>query len=167
MNNNSPKKTGGLTARINRTEKKGSLSSLKIVRSSAKSAEYVFPKPKLVPAGKYRSKIVDILESVTKNGDEAIDIHYDFDDGVHRYRIKMRYPVESSHFETLCDALINAGIPENSSIKNAVNVEEAEGVEGIGGKAAVERIVGVRANENVTIREVADYQGVIKLTSRV
>ena len=121
------KKTGGLTAKINRTEKsahKGSLSNLKIVRGSAKSAEYAFPKPKLVPAGKYHSKIVDILESVTKNGDEAIDVHYEFDDGVHRYRIKMRYPVESTHFEALCDALIDAGVPENTSIKKAVGIEE-------------------------------------------
>ena len=125
--NSNQKKTGGLAARVNRSEKsasKGSLSNLRIVRGSAKSAEYAFPKPKLVPAGQYRSKIVDILESVTKNGDEAIDVHYDFDDGVHRYRIKMRYPVESSHFEALCDALIEAGIPENASIKKAVGIEE-------------------------------------------
>ena len=125
--NSNQKKTGGLTAKINRTEKsahKGSLSNLKIVRGSAKTAEYAFPKPKLVPAGKYRSKIVDILESVTKNGDEAIDVHYEFDDGVHRYRIKMRYPVESTHFEALCDALIDAGVPENASIKKAIGVEE-------------------------------------------
>ena len=88
MNNNSQKKPGGLTARINRSEKsasKGSLSSLKIVRGSSKTSEYIFPKPKLIPAGKYRSKIVDIKESVTQNGDEAIDVHYDFDDGVHRF----------------------------------------------------------------------------------
>lgn len=127
MNNNSLKKTGGLTARINRTEKnapKGSLTNLKIVRGSSKAAEYSFPKPKLIPAGKYRSKIVEILESVTKNGDEAIDVHYDFDDGVHHYRIKMRYPVESSHFEALCGALIDAGVPENTSIKKAIGVQE-------------------------------------------
>lgn len=125
--NSNQKKTGGLAARVNRSEKsasKGSLSNLRIVRGSAKSAEYAFPKPKLVPAGQYRSKIVDILESVTKNGDEAIDVHYDFDDGVHRYRIKMRYPVESSHFEALCDALIDAGVPENTNIKKAIGVEE-------------------------------------------
>ena len=125
--NSNQKKTGGLAARVNRSEKnvsKGSLSNLRIVRGSAKSAEYAFPKPKLVPAGQYRSKIVDILESTTKQGEDAVDVHYDFTSGSHLYRVKMRYPLTSSHFDVLCDALINAGIPENSSIKNAVNVEE-------------------------------------------
>lgn len=125
--NSNQKKTGGLAARINRSEKsasKNSLSNLRIVRGSAKSAEYVFPKPKLIPAGQYRSQIVDILESVTKNGDEAVDVHYHFENGANIYRVKMRYPVESSHFEALCDALIDAGVPENASIKKAVGVEE-------------------------------------------
>ena len=127
MYSNNQKKTGGLTAGLNRSSRganKGSLSNLKIVRGSAKSVEYVFPKRKLVPAGKYHTKIVDVLESVTKNGDQAIDVHYDFDDGAHRYHIKMRYPLESSHFEALCEALINAGVPENANITRAVDVEE-------------------------------------------
>jgi hypothetical protein len=121
------KKTGGLTAKLNRTEKsisKGSLSNLKIVRSSPKSVDYAFPKPKLIPKGQYRSKIVDIFESTTKQGDDAVDVHYEFTNGNQRYRVKMRYPVESSHFEALCDALIDAGVPENASIKKAIGVEE-------------------------------------------
>lgn len=120
-------KTGGLTARINRSEKvasKGSLRNLKIVRGSSKSAAYIFPKPKLIPAGKYHSKIVDVLESTTKQGEEAVDVHYDFENQDHLIRVKMRYPLASSHFEDLCDALINAGVPENSGFTKAVGVEE-------------------------------------------
>ena len=54
MYSNNQKKTGGLTAGLNRSSRganKGSLSNLKIVRGSAKSAEYVFPKTQVGSGG--------------------------------------------------------------------------------------------------------------------
>lgn len=119
------KRPGGLAASLNRTKTKaGSLSGLKIVRGSPKSVDYAFPKPRLIPKGQYHSKIVDVFESTTKQGDDAVDVHYDFTNENQRYRVKMRYPVASSHFQALCDALIDAGVPENASIKKAIGVEE-------------------------------------------
>lgn len=119
------KRPGGLAASLNRTKpKEAPLSGLKIVRRTPKPVDYAFPKPKLIPKGQYRSKIVDIFESTTKQGDDAVDVHYEFTNGNQHYRVKMRYPVESTHFEAFCDALIDAGVPENASIKKAIDVEE-------------------------------------------
>lgn len=122
------KSNGGLSAGLRRSKEKenlGVLGKLKIVSSAKQTVEYDFPKPKSVPAGQYTSKIADILEATTKQGDPAVDVHYDFHSGDCHYRVKMRYPIDSSHFGALCDALIAAGIPEEANIKKGVGVEES------------------------------------------
>lgn len=125
--NSNQKKPGGLSASLSRSKQKdkvGKLSNLRVVRSPAKQREYLFPRSKLVPAGKYHAKIAEILEAVTKNGEDAVDVHYDIVNDSGAYFIKMRYPLESTHFGDLCDALLNAGVPENANLKKGEGVEE-------------------------------------------
>lgn len=120
------KKTGGLTASVKKT-KPGSVSKGvgATIRRSSKTTSYAFAKEKVVPPGSYRSQIADVQMSETKSGAEAVDVHYDLTDPAgKKYHVKMRYPVDSYYFEELCDALVDAGIPENADISAAIGVTE-------------------------------------------
>ena len=105
----------GANRRLNSTPNTG-LSGKAVTRRSA-AVSYDFPKKGVVPEKKYKSKIVEILDTKTKAGAMAVDVHYDLVDQNGRVRhVKQRYPDGSFYFEVLCDALIAAGHPEGAPL---------------------------------------------------
>ena len=94
-------------------------------RKTVSNDGYAFPKKKVVPPGNYRSKIVDVQDAVTNAGAQAVDVFYDLSDsGNKTYHIKQRYPLDSYYFDELCDALLDAGLPEGSRISKAKGINE-------------------------------------------
>ena len=81
---------------------------------------------KIAPAGVYASKIVAVTASKidTTNAD-AVDVTYELtgtDGKIVQGRV--RYEVGGYHLDKLLDALAEAGVPEGSSITEAVGIEE-------------------------------------------
>lgn len=120
------KKTGGLAASMKKTRPSSVSKGVgPTIKRSSKTASYAFAKEKVVPPGVYDSVVVDIQMTKTRAGAEAVDVHYNLTSSTGKvYRVKMRYPTDSSYFEELCDALIDAGIPENADISAAIGVTE-------------------------------------------
>lgn len=86
---------------------------------------YAFAKPAVVAAGKYVSTIVDVKRAKTKAGEEAIDVYYDLVSASNKtFHILMRYPLNSTHFAELIEALWSAGLSEEDDITAAVGVKE-------------------------------------------
>lgn len=79
----------------------------------------------LVPRGTYRSKILSVEDAVCANGAPAADVVYRFvSDSGFSAEAKIRYPLEGYHIGQLFDALLDAGLPEGSSIVDAVGIQE-------------------------------------------
>lgn len=96
----------------------------KIVRK-AQAKNYSFAKPAVVPPAEYRSEIAGMEDSKTKAGEDAIDVLYDLvDDAGKKYHVRMRYPLDGYYYEELCEALLDAGLTEDSKLSDAVGLEE-------------------------------------------
>ena len=113
------------TLRKNKNTTAAPLSNVRIHRSKTQT---VIPmmKQSVVPAGTYTSRITAVTASKIENTQaDAVDVIYELtaDDGkVVLGRI--RYELGGYHFDRLADALIDAGLPEGSSIVDAVGIEE-------------------------------------------
>ena len=95
------------------------------VKRTAKASNYAFAKPGVVPPGEYRSKIVGMEETMTRAGEEAVDVLYELTDSSGKqYHIRARYPTDGYYFDKLCDALLNAGLPDGSKLSDGIGIEE-------------------------------------------
>lgn len=89
------------------------------------NTSYAFAKPAVVAAGKYISTIVDVKRAKTKAGEDAVDVYYDLVSTSNKtFHILMRYPLNSTHFAELIEALWSAGLSEDDDITTAVGVKE-------------------------------------------
>lgn len=95
------------------------------IKRAARNHNYIFARPSVVPEATYTSKIVGVEDSKTRAGDCSIDILYDLIDASNKkYHIRMRYPVDGFYYDKLCESLLDAGLPENSTLSKAVGIEE-------------------------------------------
>ena len=81
---------------------------------------------KIAPAGTYASKIVAVTAAKIENTKaDAVDVIYELTgaDGK-AVQGRVRYEIGGYHFDRLGDALLDAGLPEGSSIVDAVGIEE-------------------------------------------
>lgn len=100
-----------------------SLDEILVRRSSAKKSLSMLTED-IVPAGKYRTRVENVLLTKTSKDQPAVDVVYRFSNGDFEATAGIRYPVDSLYFEKLCDALIDAGLPEEAPINEAVGIEE-------------------------------------------
>ena len=78
-----------------------------------------------VPAGTYRSVILAVKDAVSDEGKPMADVVYRLTSSSGKVvEAKIRYPITGYHIERLFDALIDAGLPEGSPLKDAVGIEE-------------------------------------------
>lgn len=82
----------------------------------------------IAPAGRYRSEIISIADAKSDIGKLMVDVTYRLTDGRGKaVDARIRYPAEGYHIDRLFDALIDAGLPEESPVTEAVGiVEEVE-----------------------------------------
>lgn len=79
----------------------------------------------IVPAGVYRSTIIAVEDAHNDEGNLMADLTYSFTDtGGKSREARVRYPIVGYHIEKLIDALIDAGLPEESPLTDAVGIEE-------------------------------------------
>jgi len=106
------------------TASKTSAVDRKITRK-AQTKQFSFAKIGIVPPDEYRSKIVGLEDSRTKAGEDAIDVLYELTSASgKKFHVRMRYPLDGYFFEELCDALLDAGLTEDSKLSDAVGLEE-------------------------------------------
>lgn len=80
---------------------------------------------KVAPAGIYTSKISAVTMSKTQQGEESIDVTYELTDANGKVaQGRIRYPLDSYHFDRLSNALVAAGLPNGSPIIDAIGVTE-------------------------------------------
>ena len=102
-----------------------SVSDLIVRRSNRKVKAAPMLTEDIVPAGKYRSKIVAVTDAKSDTGKPMVDITYGFtDDRGKTVVARVRYPTVGYHLDALCDALIDAGLPEESPLTDSVGIEE-------------------------------------------
>ena len=102
-----------------------SASDLLVRRSKRKAKAAPMLTEDIAPAGKYRSEIVGIADAKSDVGKLMVDVTYRLTDS--RGKVvdtRIRYPAEGYHIERLFDALIEAGLPEESPMTDAVGVVE-------------------------------------------
>ena len=107
--------------------KKNSASNINnvMIRRTAPQSAVPMLTQKIAPAGWYTSKIVAVDTAKTESLDDAVDIVYELtDDDGKVVQGRLRYAVDGYHFGKLCDALVDAGVPDGSPIMDAVGVEE-------------------------------------------
>ena len=82
----------------------------------------------IAPAGRYRSEIISVTDAKSDLGKLMVDVTYRLtDDRGKAVDARIRYPAEGYHIERLFDALIDAGLPEESPMTDAVGIiEEVE-----------------------------------------
>ena len=114
---NSNSKTGPISAG-------NSIASVYVHRTS-KSKEIPLLSADVVPAGVYRTKITDITDAQCASGIAAADVTYRFtDDTGFSAEAKIRYPINGFHIKQLCEALMDAGLPEGSPLVDGIGIEE-------------------------------------------
>lgn len=109
------------------TAKKNSDTTLENIRIRRNKTVAVAPmlSQKIAPAGVYTSKIAAVAMSRTDGGEDAVDVTYELTDANGKVaQGRIRYPVDGYHLEKLLDALAEAGVPEGSSISEAVGTTE-------------------------------------------
>lgn len=78
-----------------------------------------------VPAGTYHSVILAVKDAQNDEGKPMADVVYRFTSSSGKaVEAKIRYPITGYHIERLFDALIDAGLPEESPLTDAVGIEE-------------------------------------------
>lgn len=103
---------------------KTSILDTKIYRTKVQ-ADVPFMKEKILPAGRYITRITAVQEAVSSSGDAAIDFCYEFSNakGVVA-EAKERCVIDSFHYEKLINALLDAGLPEGATIADTVGIVE-------------------------------------------
>lgn len=102
-----------------------SVSDLIVRRSQRKAKAAPMLTEDIVPAGKYRSKIVAVTDAKSDTGKAMADITYCFTDERGKpVEARVRYPLTGFHIDKLFDALVDAGLPEDSPLTEAVGTEE-------------------------------------------
>lgn len=102
-----------------------SVSDLIVRRSKSKSKAARMLTEDIVPAGRYHSKITAVTEAKSDDGKLMVDVTYRFTDPRGKaVDARIRYPATGYHIEKLYDALIDAGLPENTPLIEAVDIEE-------------------------------------------
>lgn len=109
------------------TPKKNSttLDNIRIRRSNTQTIVPMLTS-KIAPAGTYASRIAAVTASKIENSSaDAVDITYELTDSSGKVvQGRLRYEIGGYHFDRLGDALIDAGLPNGSSIVDAVGIEE-------------------------------------------
>ena len=105
-----------------------SVSDLIVRRSKRKAKAAPMLTEDIAPAGTYRSEIISVADAKSDIGKLMVDVTYRLTDGRGKaVDARIRYPAEGYHIERLFDALIDAGLPEESPVTEAVGiVEEVE-----------------------------------------
>lgn len=79
----------------------------------------------IVPAGKYHSVVIAVADAKSDTGKLLVDVTYRLTDTRGKsVDARIRYPAEGYHIERLFDALIDAGLPEESPMTDAVGIVE-------------------------------------------
>ena len=116
-----------LTSKKSATPKEArSISDVIVRRSKRKVKAAPLLTEDIVPAGKYRSEIVGIADAKSDVGKLMVDVTYRLTDS--RGKVvdtRIRYPAKGYHIERLFDALVEAGLPEESPVTDAVGIVEA------------------------------------------
>lgn len=105
-----------------------SVSDLVVRRSKRKAKAAPMLTEEIAPAGTYRSEIIGVTDAKSDLGKLMVDVTYRLTDSCGKaVDARIRYPAEGYHIERLFDALIDAGLPEESPVTEAVGiVEEVE-----------------------------------------
>lgn len=102
-----------------------SVSKLIVKRSKRKVKAAPMLTEDIAPAGKYRSEIVGVADAKSDVGKLMVDVTYRLtDDRGKSVDARIRYPAEGYHIQKFFDALIDAGLPEESPLTEAVGIEE-------------------------------------------
>ena len=97
-----------------------------IVRRKPAQKNVPFLSESAVPAGRYVSEIVAVHEAVTDKGKAAVDMCYTFTDAHGNVvEAKERFAIDGYYFEQLCEALLDAGLPDGAKISQAVGITES------------------------------------------
>ena len=132
-----------------------SVSDLIVRRSKHKAKAAPMLTEDIAPAGRYRSEIIGVADAKSDADKLMVDVTYRLTDN-HGKAVdaRIRYPAEGYHIDRLFDALIDAGLPEESPVTEAVGiVEEVEIVypfEGALGKIKVRTPVAASAPASKT-----------------
>lgn len=113
------------TLRKNKNTAVPTLSNVRIRRSKTQTVVPMLTS-KIAPAGTYTSRIAAVTASnIEGTNADAVDLIYELtDSGGKVVQGRIRYEIDGYHFYRLGDALIAAGLPEGSSIAEAVGIEE-------------------------------------------
>lgn len=102
-----------------------SVSDLIVRRSKRKDKAAPMLTENIVPAGKYHSEIIGVVDAKNDDGKLMVDVTYRLtDDRGKSVDVRIRYPAEGYHIERFFDALVEAGVPEESPVTDAVGVVE-------------------------------------------
>ena len=102
-----------------------SVSDLIVRRSKHKAKAAPMMTEDIAPAGKYRSEIISVADAQNDMGKLMVDVTYRLTDSRGKaVDARIRYPAEGYHIEKLFDALIEAGLPEESPVTDAVGIVE-------------------------------------------
>ena len=102
-----------------------SVSDLIVRRSKRKAKAAPMLTEDIVPAGTYRSEIIGVADAKSDTGKLLVDVSYRFTDtGGKAVEARVRYPATGYHIEKLYDALIDAGLPEDSPLTDAISIQE-------------------------------------------
>ena len=102
-----------------------SVSDLVVRRSKYKTKLAPMLTEEIAPAGKYLSEIISVADAKSDSGKFMVDVTYRLtDDRGKVVDARIRYPAEGYHLQRLFDALIEAGLPEESPVIDAVGVVE-------------------------------------------
>ena len=103
-----------------------SISDLIVRRSKRKAKAAPMLTEDIAPAGAYRSEIISVADAKSDLGKLMVDVTYRLTDGRGKaVDARIRYPAEGYHIERLFDALIDAGLPEESPVTEAIGIVEA------------------------------------------
>lgn len=79
----------------------------------------------IMPAGKYHSEVIAVADAKSDAGKLMADVTYRFTNSSGKaVEARVRYPATGYHIEKLYDALIDAGLPEDSPLTDAVSIKE-------------------------------------------
>ena len=114
-----------LTSKRTTPKEVKSISDLVVRRSKQKMKAAPLLTEDIIPAGRYRSKITAVTEAKNDEGKLMVDVVYCFTDARGKaVDARVRYPATGYHIERLFDALIEAGLPEETPLTEAVGIEE-------------------------------------------
>ncbi|MBQ4528303.1 MAG: hypothetical protein II998_09540 [Clostridia bacterium] len=116
----------------------GSKTSFKLTRKKANN--FNLPYPNQVPAGDYISRVVSAKETITKSGNDAIEVCYEIKEAsicekilngklssntnIPTYNIRQIYPLGTSFFDNYCEAMAEAVGIDEMDLDDTIGVTE-------------------------------------------